>query len=271
MNTSTVIDVSAAQSERRERASTAIVPAADTTPMQVLYMAVQRGVDPETLRKMMDLQERWEANEARKAFAAAVSAAKAEIKPIVKRHEVDFTSQKGRTRYKHEGLDDIAEEVDPVLAKHGLSYRHRSKQDGKHLTITCVLEHCAGHAEEISLTADNDESGNKNSIQAIGSTATLLQRYTLKLALGLATTKDDDGRSAGAGNSVATNKQQPPAPEGYADWKKSMETVATKGSAALREAWAKASGFRGYAGTIDVTWWNELKDTAAKVPQGVAK
>jgi hypothetical protein len=195
MSNDTVIDMSAAPVQRRDRASNAIVPMPDATPMQILAMAVQRGVDPDTLGKMMALQERWEANQARKAFEAAVAEAKAEIKPIVKRQEVDFTSAKGRTHYKYEGLSDIAAEVDPILAKHGLSYRHRSKQDGKKLAITCILSHRDGHSEETTLAADNDESGNKNSIQAIGSTATFLQRYTLKLALGLSAAKDTDAQS----------------------------------------------------------------------------
>jgi len=205
MNDNSVIDMSGAQMERRER-SGALIPMPDATPMQILAMAVQRGVDPDTLGKMMALQERWEANQARKAFEAAVSEAKAEIKPIVKRQEVDFTSQKGRTHYKYEGLSDIAAEVDPILAKYGLSYRHRSKQDGKRLSITCVLSHRDGHSEETTLAADNDESGNKNSIQAIGSTATFLQRYTLKLALGLSAAKDTDARGV-EDQELITDKQ----------------------------------------------------------------
>lgn len=194
MNAS-VIDTSPARLERRDPPSTAVVPTPDATPMQVLAMAVQKGLAPETLNQMMALQERWEANQARKAFDAAMAEARAEIKPIVKRREVDFPSKAGgRTNYKYEDLAQIAEEIDPILARHGLSYRHRSRQDGKQLSVTCIVAHRDGHSEETTLAANNDESGNKNSIQAIGSAATYLQRYTLKLALGLSAAKDDDGR-----------------------------------------------------------------------------
>ena len=41
-----------------------------------------------------------------------------------------------------------------------------------------------------------DNSGSKNSIQAIGSTTTYLQRYTLFSILGLAAGEDDDGSAA---------------------------------------------------------------------------
>lgn len=187
------------------------LPATPTqiTPMHMLQMAVSQGADLQKLEKLMELQERWEGNQARKAFDAAISSAKAEIKPIVKKREVDFPAKNGgsRTNYKYEDLAAIADAVDPILAKYGLSYRHRSKQDGKVLTVTCILSHRDGHFEETSLFAGNDESGNKNGIQGIGSTATYLQRYTLKLALGLAATKDDDGQKATAEEPTITEEQ----------------------------------------------------------------
>lgn len=182
---------------------------AQVTPSDMLAMAVQQGADLNKLEKLMDLQERWEAKQARKAFDAAISAAKAEIKPIIKNREVDFTSKNGggRTNYMYEDFAQIAEHIDPILAKYGLSYRHRPKQEGKVLTITCILSHRDGHSEESPLCAPNDESGNKNGIQGIGSTASYLQRYTLKLALGLAAAKDDDGRKSGGPPDTITEKQ----------------------------------------------------------------
>lgn len=186
--------IAVVESTRKRETAPSQVPAT-ATPMDMLRMVVAQGADIDKMKQLMELSERWEANQARKAFDAAISCAKAEIKPIVKNREVDFTSQKGRTNYKHEDFAQIATQVDPILAKHGLSYRHRSTQEGKKLSITCILSHRDGHSEETTLTADNDESGNKNSIQGIGSTATYLQRYTLKLALGLAASKDNDGQT----------------------------------------------------------------------------
>lgn len=162
-------------------------------PMQLLSIAVQQGADIDKLEKLMALQERWEANNARKAFDEAMTAAKAEIKPIAKKREVDFTTQKGRTNYMYEDLALIADEIDPVLSRHGLSYRYRSGQEANKVSVTCIIAHRGGHSELTTLSATNDDSGNKNSIQAIGSTVTYLQRYTLKMALGLAATKDTDG------------------------------------------------------------------------------
>ena len=171
---------------------------APITPMEMLDRAVSQGANVETLSKLMDLQERWEANQARKAFDNAMAAAKAEIPTINKNRLVDFTGKTGiRTHYRHEDLGEIARTVDPILAKHGLSYRFRTSSPvGEPITVTCVISHRDGHSEENTLVGPRDESGNKNAIQSIGSTISFLQRYTLKAGLGLAASYDDDGNSS---------------------------------------------------------------------------
>lgn len=168
------------------------------TPMAMLGQAVERGADMATLEKLMALQERWEANQARKAFDAALASAKAEIPVITKNRQVGYeTKGGGKTSYQHEDLGEIARTVDPILAKHGLSYRFRTLSEvNQPVSVTCIVAHRDGHSETNTLTAGRDDSGQKNLIQQIGSTITYLQRYTLKAALGLAAAADDDGRGA---------------------------------------------------------------------------
>ena len=168
------------------------------TPMDMIERAVTSGAEINVIEKLMALQERWEANQARKAFNEAIAAAKAEIPRISKNRVVDFTSPKGRTHYRHEDMGEIAKTVDPILGKYGLSYRYRASSNvNEPVSVTCIVSHRAGHSEETTLTAGRDETGNKNSIQAVGSTITFLQRYSLKVALGLAASNDDDGKAAG--------------------------------------------------------------------------
>lgn len=171
------------------------------TPMDLLNQAVANG-NIELAEKLMGLQERWEKNQARKAFDNAMSAAKSEIPVIAKNRTVDFTSAKGRTNYRHEDMAGIARVVDPILSKYGLSYRYNTKTDAGMVSVTCIISHRDGHSEENSLSAGRDETGNKNSIQAIGSTITYLQRYTLKAALGLAASDDDDGAARSIGETI---------------------------------------------------------------------
>lgn len=167
------------------------------TPMEMLDRAVTQNASVETLTQLMNLQERWEANQARKAFDEAMAAAKANMPAIVKTRKVDFTTGKGRTNYQYEDLASIMNQIGPVLSANGLSIRYRTQAEiNQPISVTCIISHRMGHSEENTLTAGRDESGNKNSIQAIGSTVTYLQRYTLKAALGLAAAADDDGGKA---------------------------------------------------------------------------
>lgn len=168
------------------------------TPMEMLDRAVSSGASVETLTQLMTLQERWEANQARKAFDEAMAAAKANMPAIIKKRKVDFTTAKGRTNYQYEDLASIMNLIGPVLSANGLSVRYRTQAEtNMPISVTCIISHRMGHSEENTLLAGRDESGNKNSIQAIGSTVTYLQRYTLKAALGLAAAADDDGGSSG--------------------------------------------------------------------------
>ena len=61
-------------SESEERAVVLSTPTEvqPTTP-QLPAQAIAAGQTPETLARMMDLHERWEATEARKAFTSAMA------------------------------------------------------------------------------------------------------------------------------------------------------------------------------------------------------
>lgn len=176
---------------------------APVTPMDMLNTAVQNGAGLDMVEKLMGLQERWEANQARKAFDEAISAAKAKIPPIER-------NAKGHNEKRYANFAAIAKVVDPILSEYGLSYRFRTTQ-GERINVTCILSHKAGHSEETTLSGPADSSGSKNAIQAIGSTLTYLQRYSLVQMLGLAADTDDDGKAAGKADEV------PPAPGSITD------------------------------------------------------
>jgi hypothetical protein len=174
----------------------AMVPTASSpiTPMEMIDRALQTGQSVEVMEKLMGLQERWEKNQARKAFDAAVSAAKAEM-PVVQ------ANREGHNRKRYADFAALARVVDPVIGRYGLAYRFRTVQDDR-ISVTCILSHRDGHYEETTLSGPADATGSKNAIQAIGSTLTYLQRYSLKQALGLAASDDDDAQTAALGEAV---------------------------------------------------------------------
>lgn len=169
------------------------------TPADLLQMAVAGGADLDKLEKLMALQERWEANEAKKAFVAALVEFKKTPMVIGKNKHVSFRTAKGVTEYDHAELVDCTDVIVPNLAKHGLSHDWNIRQDGPRITVSCTITHELGHSKTVEMSAGPDDSGGKNSIQAVASTNTYLQRYTLLAACGLATGGvDDDGRAGGA-------------------------------------------------------------------------
>ena len=159
------------------------------SPLQLVAMAIQNGSSVEQLEKLMALQERHEANEARKAYTVAMNNFKADAPTIVKNKTVAFNDVK----YKHAGLNQVSAIIGEALAKHQLSHRWSTEQNGIDIKVTCIITHSLGHSESVSLTGSPDVSGKKNSIQAVGSTVTYLQRYTLLAAAGIAVGDDDDG------------------------------------------------------------------------------
>ena len=173
-----------------------VTRAADQMVTMIERVVLDPNADIDKLERMLAMKERMDAQGAKVSFATAISAARADIPPIMKDATVDFTSSKGRTHYKHETLAGIARVIDPILSQHGLSYRFRTSQDSGAVEVTCIISHRDGHSEETSLRGAPDQSGNKNSFQAVGSAVTYLQRYTLKAALGLSAAEDDDGQAA---------------------------------------------------------------------------
>lgn len=174
------------------------------TPMQMLQIAVEKGTDIDQLTKLMDLSERWEANQARRAYVEAMTRFKSNPPEIRKTKHVNIP--RGAT-FAHATLAEIVDAVCQSLSSYGLSHRWETDQSNGMVTVTCVITHELGHSERTTLSASPDASGSKNSIQQIASTVTYLQRYTLLAATGLAAKDmDDDGVGAGPRIVVASEK-----------------------------------------------------------------
>lgn len=157
------------------------------TPAQMLSMAVEQGADLDKLEKLMELQDRWEASQAKKAYVVAMSEFRRECPTIEKTRSGHNT--------KYAGLSESIDQIKSLLAQCGLSHSWRTEQSDALVKVTCTVTHIEGHSENTSLSGAPDTSGSKNSIQAIGSTVSYLQRYTLFAILGLASQEmDTDGQ-----------------------------------------------------------------------------
>lgn len=155
-------------------------------PAQLMQIAVEKDADVDKLEKLMQLQERWNAGQAKTGFYEAFTKFQSELPVIEKRKTAHNT--------KYAPLSDIVEQIKPMLLANGLSFRfEQNHSDG--IEVTCVVTHSLGHSERTTMKASADTSGSKNSVQAIASTVTYLSRYTLTSALGISTADEDmDGR-----------------------------------------------------------------------------
>lgn len=161
-----------------------------TTPLQLLSIAVANGTSMDQLERLMALQERWEAGEARKAYNAAFAAFKAEGVTIIKNRNVTAGPLSGK---KYAELHAVVNAITDALSRNGLSASWKITKDDKDwIEVTCTLRHVGGHSESVALGGPPDAGGAKNAIQARASTVTYLERYTLKAITGLSEQDDDD-------------------------------------------------------------------------------
>jgi hypothetical protein len=178
------------------------------SPTELIRLAVTSGANLEQLEKLLSLRERYEAGEAQKAYHKAMSLFKANPPKIDKDKTVSFKTQSGTTSYNHATLGNVTEKISTELSKYGLSASWKTQQNGS-ICVTCRITHEQGHGEETTLCAPSDTSGAKNAIQAIGSTITYLERYTLLALTGLATfEQDDDGQASAPVVEYIDNYQQ---------------------------------------------------------------
>ena len=168
------------------------------SPAELMMKAVAGGMDIDKIKQMMDLQERWEANQARKAYTEAMAAFKKNPPEIEKERAVDYTTKTGnKVKYNHASLGNVTNKINSALGEHGLSAAWTTDQSENKIKVTCKITHILGHSESTALSALADDSGGKNAIQALGSTISYLERYTILALTGLATHEmDDDGKGA---------------------------------------------------------------------------
>ena len=172
--------------------------AVDSTPAGLLRMAVQKGTDADQLTKLMDLYDRWNADQSRRAYAESMRAVQSEA-PTIERASIN-----SQTNSKYAKLEAVNAGPVPVYTQHGFSLSFaegKAEKDG-HIRTECDVSHNAGHTERKGLELPIDDVGikgvtNKTPIHAAGSTFSYARRYLTCLIFNVSTGDDDDGQGAG--------------------------------------------------------------------------
>lgn len=205
----------AALAESGDAAVQTLTPDTSSLMSVISRAASDPSTDVDKLERLMDLYERVTDRGARTAYDMAFADMQADL-PVVDengRIVVHDKNDKNKviqsTRYAKQA--DINDAVKPTLARHGfgLSFRAGRTADGL-VTTTAILSHKAGHREETTVTLQQDGSGSKNSVQAIGSSLTYGKRYATIAILNITTRAKadmDDGGDAAPGRDTLSEDQ----------------------------------------------------------------
>ena len=182
-----------------------VEPQALAVPVQdkwekLLQLAIERNAGAEQFAMLVDAITKPRREDARLQFEAALGQFKSDLPSIFKTKKVSFPNKDGKmTEDSHAELEEATEIIGDSLKKYGLTHTWKPSEGATGRTVmTCVFRHpSSGHVEEMAtLGGPPDTSGAKNNVQAIGSTTTYLERYTLLAACGIAPKGiDDDGRT----------------------------------------------------------------------------
>jgi hypothetical protein len=158
----------------------------------LLRIAVERGTPVAELKELVALHDQMQARQARQEYAAAMARFQVECPPIHHERTAEIVTKSGsKYKYSYAELDVIARTVNPILARHGLSYRWDTKLERDTLTVICTVMHAAGHSETSTFTLPTESASAMSAQQKVGAALTFAQRRSLCSALGLTTTDDD--------------------------------------------------------------------------------
>lgn len=176
--------------EYQQEPETAIVPQ-NQNPASLIALAIQQGTPVETMEKLMDLQDRWEAKQAKKAFDDDMASFQSEC-PIIKKNK-GVPTKSGKEAYKYATIDSIISQVRATLQKHGFSYSIQTETLPNNMVkATCVAKHKLGHSESSSMEVP---LGTKTEImsqsQVVAAAITFAKRYAFLNAFGIMTGDED--------------------------------------------------------------------------------
>lgn len=163
-------------------------------PSELLMAAVNKDLDIDKLQKFVDMQNEWEAKQARKAFFRAMAKFQGQC-PTIKKTKKGGSFKGGGAAWKYADMGDVQKQTGKIITKCGLSYRFEQKKDQNLISITCIVSHLDGHSESVTMSGEIMSNPKINALQCASTTVSYLTRYTFLGSFGIATADEDmDGR-----------------------------------------------------------------------------
>lgn len=213
------------QTIERHEAPVVQQPASESAAIiQVIERAASNpNVDIDKMERLLEMQERILARNAKAAYASAFALMQPHLPEI---------PEKGKSNNGSYALwEDINDLVKPVLAEYGFGISFQTGRDGPNVTVTAILTHRDGHSEQTTMLLPLDTSGSKNAVQAVGSSTSYGKRYTAAALLNLTSRgEDDDGKAAAKAEKPAPPPKSSAAlkrrdADGKDEWDRLMEEL----------------------------------------------
>ena len=175
-------------------------------PESIIRFALEKGnVNVDIMERLLAMRTQLQAESAKRQFDLELAAFQSECPAIQKRKNV--MNKDGKTiRYSYAPLDDIVDQVKPLLKSHGFSYSidiDTSAEKGW-VVVRCQITHSDGHSKDSSFKCPIDPQGFMSEPQKYASALTFAKRYAFCNAFGILTADED--------NDANINKEKPAGP-----------------------------------------------------------
>lgn len=160
-----------------------------------MCLAIERGVDADTMEKLVNLQLKVMDKNAEMAFNRAFQDFQSQCPPVSKNRTAKIPSKGDSTKtwgYDFADLNHIAAVVKPHLKRNGFSFTFDTDGAG---AFRCHLHHVDGHSRTASVTLPAYKAAQINDLQSEGVRNSYGRRYALLSVLGI-TTGDEDADGA---------------------------------------------------------------------------
>ena len=164
------------------------------SPAAMIRLAITEGKDLDKLEKLLELQERWEANKARELFTESFAKAQSGILAVAR------TKSNPQTQSKYASLESIIESARPIYTAEGFAvifYEGKAEAPAEYIRVCADVLHTAGCKETYFYDVPFDGVGikgnpNMTKIHAKASSVSYGRRYLMCMIWNIPT-KDDDG------------------------------------------------------------------------------
>lgn len=154
------------------------------------------NVDIDKMERLLEMQERVHARNAKAAYYSALADMQPNLPAIIERGGIK--DRTGNIQSTYALWEDINDVIKPILSASGFALSFKCRRTDNEIIVTGILSHREGHSEETELSLPSDTSGSKNAVQAVGSSTQYGKRYTASALLNLTTVGvDDDGHDGG--------------------------------------------------------------------------